>query len=201
MMKNVNAFDYFNTYTKNLDDALKYVPPKKIDSIADKLIQAITKEKQIFVCGNGGSASIAEHWTCDHMKGVSKDTTISPKLISLTSNISLMTAIANDLSYAEVFSYQIEKLSFPGDVLIAISSSGNSPNILKAIEKANELGLVSIALVGFTGGKAMGSVHHSIHIPIANYGIVEDCHQIIMHSLAQFIRTSYLIEGSRDVVL
>lgn len=198
---NNGAFDYFLSYSKNLFDSLKFVSPNKIDTIADKLIQAINKEQQIFVCGNGGSAAIAEHWTCDHMKGASKDTTISPKLISLTSNISLISAIANDLSYADIFSYQIDKLSYPGDVLIAISSSGNSPNIVKALEKANTLGLVTIALVGFTGGKAMGTAQHSIHIPVANYGIVEDCHQAIMHSLAQYIRTTHLIGGTREVVL
>lgn len=200
MIKGDSAFEYFTNYNKEMCEALKCLAPSKLDSVAAKLIEAVKNERRIFVCGNGGSAAIAEHWTCDHMKGVAKDSTLNPMIHSLTSNVSLLTAIANDISYDDVFSYQIEKLSCPMDVLICVSSSGNSPNILKALKKGVELGLTTIALTGFTGGQAAGLAHYSIHIPVANYGIVEDCHQIIMHTLAQFIRKSHLIQGDREVI-
>ena len=112
------------------------------------------KKKNIFICGNGGSASISNHFVCDHQKGSSMETKLMPGIISLSSNIEIITAISNDISYDHIFSYQLERLAKPGDGLITISSSGNSKNIILAIECAKNKKLTTISLNGFNGGKA-----------------------------------------------
>ena len=144
----------------------------------------------MFSCGNGGSASIANHMQCDHVKGVRTTTDLTPRVVSLSANIELLTAIANDLGYEDVFAYQLQSQSAPGDVLIAVSSSGRSPNIVRALTWAREHGLRTIALTGFDGGDARAVADVAIHVDCANYGIIEDLHQTIMHALAQYIRQS-----------
>jgi len=110
--------------------------------------------------------------------------------VSLSSNVELITAIANDLAYENIFSYQLQSQSSAGDVLIAISSSGSSPNIVRALTWARDHDLRTIALTGFTGGAAVDIADVAIHVPGGNYGVVEDLHQAIMHALAQYIRHS-----------
>lgn len=156
------------------------------------LVGAYTGGKQVFVCGNGGSAAIANHLECDHLKGIHSHTDLSPQVRSLTASVSLLTAIANDFSYEEVFSFPLARLGQPGDVLLTISSSGNSPNILRAIECAHASSLATIALTGFDGGQARHLAQVSLHVDVRNYGIVEDIHQGIMHVLAQYIRQSQM---------
>ena len=144
----------------------------------------------MFSCGNGGSASIANHMQCDHMKGVRTATDLSPNVLSLSTNVELLTAIANDTGYENVFVHQLQWQSQQGDVLVAVSSSGRSPNIVRALSWARESGLRTIAITGFDGGAAKAVAEVSIHVDCTNYGIVEDLHQAIMHALAQYIRQS-----------
>ena len=113
---------------------------------------------------------------------------MSPRVVSLCSNVELLTAIANDLGYQESFTYQLRAQSKPGDALIAISSSGRSPNILNALQWARDNGLRTIALTGFDGGGAREIAEIAIHVDSANYGVVEDLHQSVMHAMAQYIR-------------
>ncbi len=136
------------------------------------------------------SASIANHMQCDHVKGVRTTTDLAPRVVSLDANIELLTAIANDLGYEDVFAYQLQSQSGPGDVLIAVSSSGRSPNIVRALQWARDHGLRTIALTGFGGGDSRAVAEVAIHVDCTNYGIVEDLHQTIMHALAQYIRQS-----------
>ena len=124
------------------------------------------------------------------MKTVRTKTDLSPRVISLSTNVELLTAIANDIAYEEVFTYQLQSQSEPGDVLIAVSSSGRSPNIVRALTWARDRGLRTIALTGFDGGDARAVAEVTIHVSGSNYGIVEDSHQAIMHALAQYIRQS-----------
>ena len=117
----------------------------------------------MFSCGNGGSASIANHLQCDHVKGVRTGTDLTPRVMSLSANVELLTAIANDMAYEEIFAYQLQSQARPGDVLVVISSSGRSANIVHALTWARDHGLRTIALTGFDGGDAPGLLAEVVH--------------------------------------
>src|SRR5579863_8850999 len=182
--------DYLTAYAEMIAAGWRSIDHAALRQAGDILLRAYQDGRQVFACGNGGSAAIADHLECDHLKGVHHTTDLSPQVRSLTANVSLLTAIANDFAYDEVFAFPLARLSRAGDVLVTISASGNSPNIVKAIECANARGLTSIALTGFDGGRARRLAQISLHVDIGNYGVVEDIHQGIMHVLAQFIRQS-----------
>ena len=126
------------------------------------------------------------------MKGTSSNTDLLPKIISLSSNLEIITAVANDIKFNEIFLFQLSRLAKQGDCLITISSSGNSENIIKAIKWAKKNKLKTVSLNGFDGGKARQISDISINVPCNNYGIIEDLHQSIMHILAQSIRMQNL---------
>lgn len=178
----------WDDYLNELMLAARLVDVHKYNKVYDLLIETYRQGRKVFICGNGGSASISEHFACDHFKGVAEGGGISPKVISLSSNFPLISALANDKSYGEIYSYQILGLAEHGDVLCVVSSSGNSENIIKAIQAAKQLDLKTIGFVGFEGGEVIDIVDIAIHVPSNNYGIVEDIHQMVMHSLAQRIR-------------
>jgi D-sedoheptulose 7-phosphate isomerase len=156
---------------------------------AETIFSAIKRNKVIYTAGNGASAAIAQHWACDYTKGCSnlKDG-FNPRVISLSANIPLMTAISNDISYDEVYSYQLQRLADPGDVFISISSSGNSPSVVRACEVALSKGMRVIALTGFEGGRTRELAHYPLHVDINEYEATEDVHQAIMHMIAKYIR-------------
>jgi phosphoheptose isomerase len=185
-----DATSYFAAYAAETARAVSSVEPGAMDRAAAILTDAYTRGAIVFACGNGGSAAIANHLQCDHLKGVRTATDLAPRVVSLSNNMELITAIANDLSYEDVFTYQLQSQSRPGDVLLAISSSGRSANIVGALAWASDHGLRTIALTGFEGGGARAIAEVSIHVTGANYGIVEDTHLAIMHALAQYIRQS-----------
>lgn len=184
--------NYFNFYREKLNAALESVDLSELNNVYDILEKYAQEGAPVLVCGNGGSAAISEHLSCDHTKGIACDTHLNPFVISLPSNISLTTAIANDIGYDEIFSKQIEWFSGKAALLV-ISSSGNSPNIVKALKTARWKNMPTIAMVGFDGGVVLKEklADHIIHVDCNNYGVVEDCHQIVMHSLAQRMRISH----------
>jgi len=184
------AGTYFADYAREFAIAAGAVQRAALDQAAAVLLDAYTRGSRVFCCGNGGSAAIANHMQCDHAKGVRTGTDLVPRFVSLSSNVEIMTAIANDLGYEDVFAHQLQSQSEPGDVLIAVSSSGGSPNIVRALTWAKDNGLVTIALTGFAGGSARTIADVSIHVDSTNYGIVEDLHQAITHALAQYLRQS-----------
>jgi phosphoheptose isomerase len=186
----VSAATYFSAYAEEIARAANSVEGAAFARAAAILLEAYTCGATVFSCGNGGSASIANHLQCDHTKGVRTETDLSPRVMSLSVNVELLTAIANDLTYEDVFTYQLQAQSGPGDVLMAVSSSGRSPNIVRALTWARDHGLRTIALTGFDGGDARTVAEVAIHVNGTNYGIVEDLHQGIMHALAQYIRQS-----------
>lgn len=185
-----SAGSYFAGYETELTRITRSVEPAALDQAAAILLDAYTRGAGVFSCGNGGSASVANHLQCDHVKGIRTATDLTPHVLSLSTNVELLTAIANDLGYEEVFSYQLQSQSKPGDVLVAVSSSGRSPNIVQALTWARDHGLRTIALTGFDGGEARKIAEVAIHADGTNYGIIEDLHQAIMHALAQYIRHS-----------
>jgi len=185
-----SAAAYFGAYAKETVRAVASIEHSALDRAAAILLGAYTRGAGVFSCGNGGSAAIANHLQCDHVKGVRTGTDLMPRVVSLSANVELLTAIANDLAYEDVFVYQLQSQSVPGDVLVAVSASGRSPNIVRALSWARDNGLRTIALTGFDGGDAREVAEVTIHVDGANYGIVEDLHQAIMHALAQYIRQS-----------
>jgi phosphoheptose isomerase len=185
-----SAASYFDAYTEEMARAAKSIEPAVLESAAATLAEAYIRGARIFSCGNGGSASIANHMQCDHVKGVRTATDLRPHVLSLSANVELLTAIANDTGYENIFVYQLQSQSEPGDVVLAVSSSGRSPNIVRALTWAREQGLRTIAVTGFDGGAAKEVAEISVHVDCTNYGIVEDLHQAIMHALAQYIRQS-----------
>jgi phosphoheptose isomerase len=142
----------------------------------------------VWVAGNGGSAAIADHTVCDCSKGTHVDGHPPFRTISLASNVPMLTALANDISYDAVFSEQLKYYLTDRDAVLLVSSSGNSPNVVEACKFANDKGVPTIAFVGFKGGKLAELARHVVHVKVDNYGIVEDTHQSLIHALTQYMR-------------
>jgi histidinol-phosphate phosphatase family protein len=179
-----------SAYAGELARAFGTIDMVAVARAAELLNDAYDRDACVFACGNGGSASIANHLQCDHVKGVGNGTDLTTRVFSLSTNIELFSAIANDHGYDLVFEHQLQSLARHGDVLIAVSSSGRSPNIIRALEWANRNGMHTVALTGFSGGAARELASVSVHIRSDNYGIIEDAHQACMHLLAQYVRQS-----------
>lgn len=179
----------FKNYQKLLNEGLKSVKAFDIDLFATAILDAYERKIPILICGNGGSAAISEHFSCDHTKGVRMDTGMQSNIIPLTANFPLISAIANDISYDDIFSKQVEWYQSEA-LLLVITSSGNSPNIIKGLKAAKKKGMYTMALVGFDGGKIVKNnlADVIVHVKSDNYGVVEDSHQIIMHTIAQHVR-------------
>lgn len=184
----ISTASYLDQYVAEVAAAYATIEREQINSAAIILKSAINRDATIFCCGNGGSAAIANHMVCDHQKGINTDTAYQPKVVSLSANVELLTAVSNDIGYADVFSYPLRIHARKGDVLLAISSSGNSENIVRVLSAASELGMTTISLTGFMGGRCRSMADASIHVESHNYGVVEDVHQSCMHILAQYIR-------------
>jgi phosphoheptose isomerase len=188
--------DYATRYFAALREAMARIDTADIAKAAKLLGEIYDRGGKVFCIGNGGSASISDHLVCDHMKGVRTGTNRRPQVYSLASNNAMITAIGNDLSFEKIFVYQLENLAKPGDGVIAISSSGNSPNILAALEWAQINKVSTISLTGFQGGKAQALSDVNVYVPVENYGIAEDLHQSIMHILAQYLRMEKLAKST-----
>lgn len=186
----MKVLQQFEDYKHQIIEALDSINDKHYESALAILEMSYRDKVPVFVFGNGGSAAIAEHFSCDHAKAINQDTPLQSNIACLSSNMSLITAIANDYDYSEIFSRQLSYQKNGSGTVVAISSSGNSPNIVKGLMKARAKGYTTIGLVGFSGGVVMTEklADVVIHVNSNNYGIVEDCHQMIMHSMAQSIR-------------
>ena len=182
-----NLEEFHKEYSKRLSLALSQIDPKSLDEVYSSLLKCVKSGSFIFTCGNGGSSSIAEHLVCDFVKGASTNSDIQPKVFPLLST-PILTAVANDISYDEVFSFQVAKYSQKNDILLSVSSSGNSENIIKAIEKAKSMDLLTISFVGFDGGRVKEISDLVVHVEVDNYGLAEDAHHALMHIFAQYLR-------------
>jgi D-sedoheptulose 7-phosphate isomerase len=159
--------------------------------ITDIIKQSITNNQRIFIAGNGGSSSIANHYCCDFSKGATPDWKNNKKrfkVISLCNNVSYMTAIANDENYQDVFKEQLINLAEPNDILMVISSSGNSPNVVVAAEYAKKIGMITIGITGFDGGKILKICDYNAHVSTDMYETAEDVHSIFGHFLSVWLR-------------
>ena len=194
--KSYSLDKFFSRYTEYLSKALNSIDTEKMEEVLEALLTNINSGGTIYSCGNGGSSSIAEHLVCDFVKGASANSSVEPKVVALLST-PILTAVANDLSYEEIFSFQIKKYATDKDILLSISSSGNSENIIQAIEAAKSLGILTIRFVGFDGGKAKEISDLCLHVSSDNYGICEDAHHTLMHILAQYIRLSFIEDSNK----
>lgn len=191
-----DAAGYLDDYRDEINRAWLSVDRQAVVAAAEILETCYKSGNRVFSCGNGGSAAISGHLACDHLKGIRTGSALVPKVVSLSQNVELITAIANDISYAEIFKFQLESLATPGDVAFLISASGNSENITRAARWARENGLHTIGLCGFTGGELARIAEVHVHVASSNYGIVEDVHQGIMHILAQYLRQKGMSDGT-----
>ena len=179
-----NAVDYFS----RLGQVLNLVPTRSLDAAIDLLLDARAAGRRVYLIGNGGSAATAGHIACDLAKGARVPGYAPLRTFALSDNTALMTAWANDTAYDQTFAEQIAGVVEAGDVVIAISASGNSPNIVAGLRTAAARGARSIGLLGFDGGAALGMVDIPIHIPCHDYGLVEDTHSAIGHAMTVAIR-------------
>nr|WP_295234114.1 SIS domain-containing protein [uncultured Brevundimonas sp.] len=189
---------YLDAYFEELTKAWKSISRDNILAAEILLKEVVSDERTIFSCGNGGSAAISNHLLCDCLKGVQAGTELRPRVHSLSSAPELMSAIVNDIGVEEMFALPLRSLGRPGDVLVAISSSGTSPNIVSAVRTAHHMGMKVLSLTGFEGGPAASEADVSLHVAASNYGIIEDIHQSLMHILAQSLRMGALLD-ERDM--
>ncbi|MHC4472357.1 MAG: D-sedoheptulose-7-phosphate isomerase [Planctomycetota bacterium] len=185
-------------YLEVLSEMLSRVDRDAIDAYADLLFSAWKEDRSVFVFGNGGSAFCASHHVSDYVKTAEVEGQHRLRAFSLADNTGMLTAIGNDLSYDDVFVHQLESYAKPGDVAVAISCSGNSPNVVKACEWAREHGLPVVALTGFSGGKVGPLADIHINFPSDNYGIVEDMQQSVGHNVTQRLQSRVLEEAKRS---
>lgn len=178
--------EYFSVYPQVMAE----LPYDTIDQIIEQLMDACERSKNVFIFGNGGSAALASHFACDLGKGtiVSDHRQKRFRVIALTDNIPLMTAWANDSCYEHIFAEQLRNFVTAGDVAVAISGSGNSPNVLRALEAARNHGARTIGLTGFEGGKMRSLCDLCMIVPSDNMQVIEDFHVSVTHAIFSVIR-------------
>ncbi|MEM9015685.1 MAG: SIS domain-containing protein [Verrucomicrobiota bacterium] len=177
-------------YAESLARALQDADWTPVEKLAEILEEARTSRKQVFLCGNGGSAANALHIANDLTAAIYKGSRNAIRTHALTANVATLSCISNDLSYETGFSQQLRVLAEPGDLLIVLSGSGNSPNIIEAIREAKELGVTSIAILGFDGGKALSLADHPIHFQLDDMQVVEDLQLVVGHMIMKALSGS-----------
>jgi phosphoheptose isomerase len=192
--KFLNSSNYVSRYFEQIRKAADSIDKNLIEKAAAILTKVYTDGGIVYTCGNGGSAAIANHLVCDHCKLVQTDTELVPRIVSLSSTVEMITAIGNDISFDEIFVYQLRSLAKQGDALMTISASGDSENIVRAALWAKENRIPVISMTGFAGGRSAQIADINLHVTADNYGVIEDMHQSIMHILAQFIRQAHMKE-------
>jgi len=171
-------------YKTNLLEAVRQIDTARVEQAIQWFDEARTSGKQIFVCGNGGSGSTASHFACDIVKGASFNRERRFRMMALTDSLPTLTAYSNDVSYECVFTEQLKNFAQRGDVVMCISGSGNSPNVLRAMEYANSIGCRTIALTGRDGGRLGPLAQLNIQVAEPHMGRIEDAHMIICHMIA-----------------
>lgn len=190
---------YLKNYVNNLSKSILNLDNNELKKATKLILDKIKKNNTIFVCGNGGSAAIANHYVCDYIKFFRDRTKFKPKIISLSNNLETITAIANDISYDQVFKYQVESLANKNDLIIIISSSGNSKNIIKLLKFSKKKKIKTIGFSGFDGGYLKKNCTVPIHLNARNYGISEDGHHILMHIIMQYIIYKYGKKNAKSI--
>jgi D-sedoheptulose 7-phosphate isomerase len=183
-------------YFDRLKATIDLVSRDEVNKLLALLLDALEGGKTVFTLGNGGSASTASHYAADFNKGLSYGKARRFRFICLSDNTATLTAYANDVAYEEAFVEQLRNFLEPGDLVIAISGSGNSRNLLKAVEYANRSGAITVGLTGYDGGELKKIAKHGVHIPIADMQITEDLHLVLDH-LCYAVLGRFLPEAKR----
>ena len=184
--------EIISNYLDLLSENLASLSMEEVQDFVRAVETAYVDGKQVFVFGNGGSAATASHMVCDLQKGIGGESERKFKVLSLNDCVPIMTAWANDTDYANVFAKQLETFVRPGDLVIGISASGNSPNVLKAIEVANDKGAITYGVTGFQGGKLASLAKKSLIVRCDNMQVIEDIHLVIGHIVYTYLRKVYL---------
>lgn len=190
---------FHSQYLKELASALATVSQKEIDAAIERIIKAVTSEKRIWVIGNGGSAATASHFAADLMRPINQEK-YRVRATTLSESITRITAIGNDYGFEKIFDNQINTLAQPGDLLVAISASGNSLNVLNGVRRAKSMKIEILSMVGFSGGSLKNRSTQCLHFQTKEgaYEISEDCHSLICHYIAKSVRTEleklYLVD-------
>jgi D-sedoheptulose 7-phosphate isomerase len=183
----LSAKDLILDYSSRLQDVLASSDWSSVNLLAQDMLRCWQEKRQVFFCGNGGSAGNAVHLANDFLYGIAKKTGGGLKVQALSANSAVMTCLANDVGYESIFSEQLAVQAQAGDLLIALSGSGNSPNIVRVIEQAKVMGVKSYAILGFTGGKCKELADMPIHFPVNDMQIAEDMQLIVGHMMMQWL--------------
>jgi D-sedoheptulose 7-phosphate isomerase len=178
--------NFAETYKTDVLKAIDTIDLQKVGQAIEWFKEARQGGKHIFVCGNGGSASTASHFACDIVKGASFNRESRFRIMALTDQLPTLTAYANDVSYDAVFVEQLKNFANPGDLFMGISGSGNSPNVLRAMEYANQAGCRTMALTGRDGGRLGPMAQLNIQVPVPHMGRIEDAHMIVCHMIGYY---------------
>jgi len=187
-MDNICEISDSRSYFEELQRVAINLPHETIHRIADELLKACDSGRRVYLFGNGGSASLASHFACDLGKGTAYlNGGKRFRVLALTDNIPVITAWANDASYEDIFSEQLKSFVQPGDIAFAISGSGNSKNVLKALAVAREAGALAIGISGFQGGKMKSLCDLCVVVPSSNMQVIEDLHVAMAHSIFRIV--------------
>ena len=186
-MTSVKPIEFFSGYASRLQEVLAANDWSKVSLLASDMLGCWREKRQVFLCGNGGSAGNAIHLANDFLYGVAKKTGGGIRVQALSANPAVMTCLGNDVGYEHIFSEQLAVQAQAGDVLIALSGSGNSSNIVRTIEQAKGMGVKSYAVLGFSGGKCKEIADVAIHFPVNDMQLSEDLQLVVGHMLMQWL--------------
>ena len=192
----------YKNYLSYLKNGIDKLDLSKLQRIENIIFNKIKKNKKIFVCGNGGSAAVANHFLCDFNKGIklSSKNKLKPKIISLSSNTEMILALSNDISFDKIFSFQLDNYYSRGDIVIFLSCSGSSANIIETLDYCKKKRIFTISFTGFAKKKNQKKANINLNLDIENYGVAEDFFQVIMHMISQSIRLKF-IKNKTKVIL
>jgi D-sedoheptulose 7-phosphate isomerase len=188
----IDMNEFISRYFDDLGRILGSISRKDIEEITEIIYRAYLNDRTIFILGNGGSATTASHFACDLGKGtlakVYDQDEKRFRVVSLTDNVSTITAYGNDLSFDDIFVQQLRNLVHKGDVVISITGSGNSKNVIKAVKYARDCGAITVGFLGFDGGRVRKLLDKYVLVPSDHYGRIEDTHLILEHAITDYLR-------------
>ena len=194
--------EFFKSYFSNIAKTIEGIDHKKLIKISNFIEKNIKSKKKIFVAGNGGSASVANHFLCDFNKGIkiSSNKKMKPQVYSLSNSIEIITAISNDIKYENIFDFQLDNYGEKGDIIFIFSCSGTSKNILNLIKLSNQKKIDTVFITGFLNKKPKYKVKFHYDLNCKNYGITEDIFCSFMHLISQWIRFKYSNYNTKKIL-
>jgi D-sedoheptulose 7-phosphate isomerase len=191
----------WDQYLSGLNRALQGVDRDSIRALVDAILEAHAEDRFVYICGNGGSAATASHLVNDLVKAPAEAAGCRPiRAVGLADCVALMTALANDIEYGQMFAQQLRALGREGDLLVAISGSGNSGNVVEAARVAKEKGMIVAALTGFQGGKLKDLADVHVNVPCTCFGQIEDAHLVVQHAVVEMLKEALGGKSTAEIV-